>query len=58
MCARVGDGDPGRGNDVYKSRGMPGRIAVRALWLEDKMYGCMRAWWCGQLIRQHLLKRS
>lgn len=31
MCACVGDGDSGRGNDVYKSRGMPGRIAVCAL---------------------------
>lgn len=44
--------------NVYKSRGMPGGIAVGALWLEHKLYGCMRPWWCGQLIQQHLLKRS
>lgn len=53
----VGAGDSGRGN-VYRNRGLPSGIAVGALWPEHKMYGCMKPWWCGRLIQQHLLKRS
>lgn len=53
-CVCVGDGNPGRGNNIYKSRGMPRRIAEDALWLEHKL----RLWYYGQLIQQCLMKRS